>query len=176
MTIGRKDDARLAVRLGRLGANDSVVDIGCGPGVAVRHAARLGARVTGVDPAPVMLRVARLVTPLRANVRYLQGAAESIPLSEGSASVAWSIATVHHWADIDSGLRELRRVLLPGGRLVAMERRTTLGAHGHESHGWTDEQAAGFAERCRDHGFLDVRVNPATVGRRSTISVVACTP
>ena len=41
------------------------------------------------------------------------GVAEAIPLPEGSAAVAWSIATVHHWSDIDAGLREVRRVLLP---------------------------------------------------------------
>ena len=106
-------------------------------------------------------------------MRYAKGAAEDIPLSEGSASVVWSIATVHHWSDIDAGLREVRRVLLPGGRLVAMERRVEPGARGHGSHGWTDEQATAFADRCREHGFTDVRLERATIGRRSTVSVVA---
>ena len=135
MASGRKGDARLAVRLSGMGSSDTVVDIGCGPGVAVRYAARRGAMVTGVDPAPVMLRVARLLTWRPGEVRYVEGATEAIPLPEGSASVVWSIATVHHWSDIDAGLREMRRVLRPGGRLVAMERRTQRGARGHQSHG-----------------------------------------
>ena len=164
------------MRLSGMGSGDSVVDIGCGPGVAVRYAARLGATVTGVDPAPVMLRVARLLTRRSAKVRYVKGAAEAIPLPEGSVSVVWSIATVHHWSDIDAGLREVRRVLVPGGRLVAMERRAQPGARGHGSHGWTDEQATAFADRCREHGFTDVRLELATIGRRSTVSVVAGTP
>jgi ubiquinone/menaquinone biosynthesis C-methylase UbiE len=172
MAVGRKGDAQLAVRLSGMGPGESVVDVGCGPGVAVRYAARLGATVTGVDPAPVMLRVARLLTPSSAKVRYAEGAAEEIPLPEGSASVVWSIATVHHWSDIDAGLREVRRVLLTGGRLVAMERRAEPGARGHGSHGWTDEQATAFADRCREHGFTDVRLERATIGRRSTVSVV----
>jgi ubiquinone/menaquinone biosynthesis C-methylase UbiE len=173
MAFGRKGDAQLAVRLSGMGSGDRVVDVGCGPGVAVRYAARLCATVTGVDPAPVMLRVARLLTRSPANVRYAKGAAEEIPLPDGSVSVVWSIATVHHWSDIDAGLKEVRRVLLPGGRLVAIERRAEPGARGHKSHGWTDEQATAFADVCREHGFTDVRLEQTTTGRRVTVSVVA---
>jgi ubiquinone/menaquinone biosynthesis C-methylase UbiE len=173
MAFGRKGDAQLAVRLSGMASGDRVLDLGCGPGVAVRYAARLGAMVTGVDPAPIMLRTARLLTSRSAKARYAKGTAEDIPLSEGSASVVWSIATVHHWSDIEFGLREVRRVLLPGGRLVALERRVEPGARGHGSHGWSDGQATAFADRCREHGFTDVRLERATMGRRSTISVVA---
>ena len=56
MAVGRGGDARVAADLGQVGRDDVVVDIGCGPGAAARYAARLGASVTGVDPAPVMLR------------------------------------------------------------------------------------------------------------------------
>jgi ubiquinone/menaquinone biosynthesis C-methylase UbiE len=172
-TFGRKGNAQLAVRLSGMDSGDRVVDVGCGPGVAVRYAARYGATVTGVDPAPVMLRVARLFTWRSVKVRYVEGAAEAIPLPDGSSSVVWSIATVHHWSDLDAGLREVRRVLLSGGRLVAMERRAQPGARGHRSHGWTDEQATVFAERCRAHDFSDVCLERATIGRRPTVSVVA---
>ena len=176
MAFGRKGDARLAVRLSGMGAGDTVVDVGCGPGVAVRYAARLGATVTGIDPAPVMLRVARFCTRPAAKVRYIEGTAEAIPLPEGSASIIWSIATVHHWSNIEAGLREVRRVLIPGGRMVAMERKAGDGARGYASHGWTDEQATAFMNRCREQGFTDVHLERATTGRRSTVSVVAGVP
>lgn len=52
--------AQLAIDLSELDAGERLVDIGCGPGIAVRHARARGAEVIGVDPAPVMLRVARL--------------------------------------------------------------------------------------------------------------------
>jgi ubiquinone/menaquinone biosynthesis C-methylase UbiE len=172
MAFGRKGDARLAVRLSGLHSGDTVVDIGCGPGVAVRYAQRQGATVIGIDPAPVMLRVARLRTLHPGRVRYVEGVAEAIPLQDRSASIVWSIATVHHWGDIDAGLREAHRVLVPGGRFVAIERRTKPGASGHASHGWSDDQATVFMDRCRQHGFGDIHLDRTTTGRRATLSVV----
>lgn len=176
MVAGRAGDARLAQRLSGLGPGDAVVDIGCGPGVAVRHAARLGASTVGVDPASVMLRLARVLTRSALPVRYEQGSAEALPLPSQSALMVWSIASVHHWADLDAGLREVRRVLRPAGRLVAIERRTQPDARGLASHGWTGTQADAFAQDCLDHGFVDARVDRHQYGRRRTLSVTAIAP
>lgn len=175
MVLGRQGDARLAERLsGGLGPGDTVVDIGCGPGAAVRYAARARAATIGVDPAPVMLRLAGLLTRSALPARFAQGAAEAVPLPDASASVVWTIAAAHHWADLDAGLREARRVLKPEGRLVAIERRTEPGALGLANHGWTDAQADAFAQRCLDHGFADARVDRHEYGRnRRTVSVTA---
>jgi SAM-dependent methyltransferase len=172
MTIGRGGDARLVAELAHLGPDDLVVDVGCGPGTAARHAARLGARVTGIDPAPVMLRVARALTR-GPGVRYVEGMAEALPLPDDAGTVVWSIATVHHWRDLDAGVREVRRVLRPGGRFIAVERHTQPNATGIASHGWTTVQADGFARITGEHGFGDVRVEPPRrSGRRSVITVV----
>jgi ubiquinone/menaquinone biosynthesis C-methylase UbiE len=176
MTVGRQGDARLAAQLSRLEPGDTVVDVGCGPGTAVRWAAKLGASVVGVDPAPVMLRVARMLTRPSDRVRFARGTAEALPLPDASASVVWSIASVHHWADLDAGLGEARRVLRPGGRLVAIERHTRSGARGHASHGWTDDQARAFAQRGRDYGFVDAAIDLHTNGRRVTLSVSVGVP
>ena len=175
MVAGRDGDARQAARLVQLDAGDRVLDIGSGPGAAARHAARAGASVTGVDPARVMRRVARLLTHSR-RVNYVDGTAEALPCADGSATVAWSIATVHHWRDVDRGLHEVRRVLVPGGRFVAIERLTHAGAAGLGSHGWTDAQAAAFADRCRAAGFVDVAIDHDRHDRRSTVAVVASAP
>jgi ubiquinone/menaquinone biosynthesis C-methylase UbiE len=176
MIFGREGDARLAVRLSELKAEDAVVDVGCGPGAAVRHAATVASTVVGVDPAPEGLRVARLLTRNSERVRYLQGTAEKLPLGDASVSVLWSLATVHHWADLDAGLREARRVLKSGGRLVAIERRRRPeDTRGLASHGWTDEQAKVFADLWAAHGFVDTRVERHD-GRRTTVSVTATAP
>jgi ubiquinone/menaquinone biosynthesis C-methylase UbiE len=132
--------------------------------------------VIGVDPAQVMLRVARILTRSSETVRYVTGRAESLPLPDGSASVLWTIASVHHWADLDAALEEAKRVLSPAGRLVAIERRTRAGARGYASHGWTDEQATAFADLCQEHGFSDAEVGRHQTRRRRTLSVMARTP
>jgi len=177
MVLGRAENARLAERLSELAAGDALADIGCGPGTAARHAARLGASVVGIDPAPVMLRFARALTRRSAQpVRYVQGTAEALPLPDSSVSVAWSIACVHHWADVDAGLREARRVLRPGGRLVAIERLSPPGATGLASHGWTAGQAGAFADLCLAHGFTGADTSQQGSGRKATVSVRATAP
>ncbi len=165
--LAGKKNARLACDLTGIGAGDDVVDVGCGPGVALREARRRGATCTGVDPAPPMLRLGRLVSG-RA-ITYVEGTAEALPLEDGSASVAWSLATAHHWADVEQALAELRRVLRPGGRLLILEHQVAGvepgppgqgpgQGHGHGRRGWNDEEAAAFAAVCREAGFTDARI------------------
>jgi ubiquinone/menaquinone biosynthesis C-methylase UbiE len=174
MTVGREGDARLASELTALSPDDHLVDLGCGPGSAVRFAAKRGARVTGVDPAPIMLDVARRLTRAR-RVTYVEGAAEAIPMPDAGATVVWALATVHHWPDVEAGVAEVARVLSPGGRFLAAERLTTPGATGLASHGWTEPQAEAFAALCREAGFVDVGV-ATHEGRRRLISVRATRP
>lgn len=176
MLAGRGAIARLAADLAGVKAGDSVVDLGCGPGAAAREAARRGATVTGVDPAPVMLALARSLTRAATPVTWVEGAAERIPLPDATASVVWTIATVHHWPDLKAGLAEVQRVLSPGGRLLAIERRTRPGATGLASHGWTDRQAAVFAGLCPAAGFGDVRAETRRAGRYILLIVHAVKP
>jgi ubiquinone/menaquinone biosynthesis C-methylase UbiE len=174
MTFGRDNDARLAAELADLRRGDVVVDVGCGPGAAARYASSRGATVTGIDPAAVMLRVARLVTRPGA-VKFVRGGAEAMPVSSASATVVWTIASVHHWSDVEAGIREALRVLTPGGRFVAIERARTPGAEGLASHGWTEAQAEAFAELARQQGFVAVRVTSGR-GRGPALAVVAARP
>jgi ubiquinone/menaquinone biosynthesis C-methylase UbiE len=174
-SVGREGDAALAVSLTGLRPDDRVVDIGCGPGTAVRRAARAGASATGVDPAPVMLRVARWFRG-GDRVDYRPGRAEALPLPDGAATVVWSIASVHHWPQLEAGLAEVRRVLAPGGRFLAVERHARPGATGIASHGWTDEQADAFAARCGVAGFTGMQVSSHRAGKRDLVSVLADRP
>jgi ubiquinone/menaquinone biosynthesis C-methylase UbiE len=176
MRKGRDGDTDAAVELTDLQAHDRLIDIGCGPGVAVRGAAKLGAEVAGVDPSGVMRRFARWATRAQANVSIIDGRAEELPLPESNATVVWSIATVHHWRDLGAGLAEVRRVLEPGGRFLAMEKRARPGAIGLASHGWTDEQAEAFVAACRAAGFDHVRVEERTTRRGTLLAVVATSP
>ena len=149
---------RLAGELTGIGPGDRLVDIGCGPGAGCRLAARRGATAVGVDPSAQMLRLAGWATTLRpgvgrSTVEYRPGGAEHLPVDDGWATVAWSMASVHHWPELERGLAEAHRVLTPGGRFLAMERCTEPGASGLASHGWTGQQAELFASMLAGTGF-----------------------
>jgi ubiquinone/menaquinone biosynthesis C-methylase UbiE len=136
----------------------------------------MGTRVTGLDPAPVMLRLARTLTRDRPEISWALGAAEDLRLATGAATVVWSLASVHHWTDVGAGLAEVHRVLCPGGRFLTVERRVRPGARGLASHGWTDAQTESFATQCGAAGFADVRIRTLRRGRRTVKVVTAVRP
>lgn len=175
MTAGRGPVARAIISEARLTAADRAADIGCGPGTAVREAARRGVPVTGIDPSSVALRLARLLTrpSAGASITWMRGSAERLPLPDGSATVLWSVSSVHHWADQAAGLAEVRRVLAPSGRVLLAERLIRPGARGHATHGFTRAQAEDLARALASAGFAAVRSKILTAGRRTMVVVRA---
>ena len=176
MTVGRGRDARLVADLAGVQAGDHVLDIGCGPGTAVRLAAHDGTRVTGVDPAAPMLRLAGQLTRIRrpaGEIDWLCAGAEDLPLPDASVTVCWSLASVHHWPDLEGGLSEAARVLEPGGTFIALEKRSPPGVTGNASHGWTSDQADAFSALLSDHGFRTAAVANHDLGRRQVVTVTA---
>jgi ubiquinone/menaquinone biosynthesis C-methylase UbiE len=98
---------------------DSVIDVACGTGIVARVAReRLGpeARIVGVDVAPAMLAVARTVDP---TIDWREGNAISLPVS---ATEQFTVLTCHQglqfMPDKPAAIREMRRVLAPGGRVA----------------------------------------------------------
>lgn len=179
MILGRGRDARLVADLASVRPDDVVLDVGCGPGTAARHAADRGADVIGLDPSGPMLRLAALISRLRTtagNLDWREGTAETMDLSTASVSVCWSIASVHHWQDLDAGLDRVERVLAPGGRFLAVEKRAEPGATGNSSHGWTPDQAQLFASMLSERGFTGVTVSDHTVGKREIVVVAGTRP
>lgn len=163
-----------ALELAEATAGAVVLDIGCGPGDAVRRAGALGCRAIGVDPAPVMLRVARLAD--RRGGTYRVGRAEALPVDDGTVDAAIALATVHHWPALEPAVAEVARVLRPGGRFVAVERVADPLADGLESHGWSEAQAEGFADLLRAGGFVDAAVSQHPGSKGPTLFVAARRP
>ncbi len=97
---------------------DRVLDVACGTGVLTREAAsRAGSTgaVTGLDLSPEMLAVAAHLSP---GLRWQQGSAEALPFPGQSFDAVVSQFGLRFCADRVAGLREMMRVLVPGGRLA----------------------------------------------------------
>jgi demethylmenaquinone methyltransferase/2-methoxy-6-polyprenyl-1,4-benzoquinol methylase len=119
MTVG------LDVRWRRLAAaaavqpGDRVLDAACGTGDLAIADLRAGAgRVTGLDFSERMLERARKKD---ARIEWLQGDMLALPFADGTFDAATVGFGVRNVADLELGLRELRRVLRPGGRLAVLE-------------------------------------------------------
>jgi ubiquinone/menaquinone biosynthesis C-methylase UbiE len=174
MLAGRGAVSRLVAGLGGVTSDDRVLDVGCGPGGAAREAARRGAGVTGVDPSPLMLRVARYLSggQMGERITFLEGTAEKLPVPDQDVTVAWAISSAHHWADVPAGLRELHRVLRPGGRLLIVEQFSPTGTGHRGRHGFTGTRAAEVAAAAEAAGFADTKHETDKAGHR-TIAVVS---
>jgi len=177
MLAGRGATARAAIRIAGLTGSDRVVDVGCGPGAAVRAAARHAAAATGVDPNVASLALARWISAGRRAraVTWLQGSAEHLPLPDACATVVWSLSAVHHWADREAGFAEARRVLAEGGRLLIAERSVRPSGRGHAAHGLSAAQAEQVAAELAAAGFADVRIQASRAGRRLLTVIQAST-
>ncbi|HSJ45354.1 MAG TPA: class I SAM-dependent methyltransferase [Euzebyales bacterium] len=161
---------RVVVEAAAPGEGDAVVDVGCGVGAAVRRAAAAGADATGVDPSPAMVDIARRRSRGRPGVSFVVGDAADLPLPDDSASIAWTIASFHHWPDRRAGLVEIRRVLRPGGCLLIGERRLRRAG----GHGLTPADADSVVDLLRSLGYEDVSI-ASHRALLSTMQVVSAT-
>jgi demethylmenaquinone methyltransferase/2-methoxy-6-polyprenyl-1,4-benzoquinol methylase len=110
----RRLTAAAAVRPG-----DRVLDAACGTGDLALADLRAGAgEVTGLDFAPRMLERARRKS---AEVSWVEGDLLALPFAAESFDAATIGFGVRNVSDLELGLRELRRVLVPGGRLAILE-------------------------------------------------------
>ena len=152
--IGRNPRSnRRIVSIAALASGHSVLDIGCGPGAAVRAAAGSVERAVGVDRSEAMVEIARRRSRKFPNVEYAVGDAEHLPFPDGSFDRVWTIHSFHHWEDRRRGLLESHRVLRPRGRLLIIESETK------GSHGLDRTQASRLADELREVGFADATVS-----------------
>lgn len=117
-----RDLVRLGKRLASF-PDAQVLDLGCGAGHASFIAAGQVAGVTAYDLSSQMLDVVNAAAKEKGltNVTTRQGYAESLPFAEGSFEVVISRYSAHHWHDVGQALREVKRVLKPGGIFIIMD-------------------------------------------------------
>ncbi|MBW8482590.1 class I SAM-dependent methyltransferase [Actinomadura parmotrematis] len=96
----------------------TVADLGCGPGAITAHLAALGLDAFGIDLSPRMIELARRDHP---GLRFARGDLTALDLPDGSVDGVLSWYSLIHLpvADVPRALAEFRRVLRPGGHLLA---------------------------------------------------------
>ncbi len=112
--------------LGPIRAGESVLDLGCGAGFDAFIAAQLvgpAGRVVGIDLSPEMLAVARAGQAEAGfpEVEFREASVEALPFPDASFDVALSNGVLNLVPDKPAALREIFRVLRPGGRLQACD-------------------------------------------------------
>lgn len=111
--------ARRLIEAAKPTPGDRVLDVACGTGVVSRlalQAVGTTGTVAGLDANPAMLEVARSITPR--GIEWHAATAEDIPLPDESFDLVLCSMGLQFFSDKVQALREMRRVLAPGGRVV----------------------------------------------------------
>ncbi len=91
-----------------------VLEVGCGTGLIMRGLEETAGRITGLDISPGMLKEAR-----ERGFEVVEGNAEQLPFDDESFDLVYSFKVLAHVPDIVKAMKEMGRVLRPGGYLVA---------------------------------------------------------
>jgi excisionase family DNA binding protein len=148
-----------------LTAETVVADIGAGTGYIALEMAHKAKKVLAVDNSASMLAVAREEAARQKidNIEFFEGEAETLPMQDRTVDCIVSNMLLHHVQDPLDALREMRRILKPGGRLIL----TDAEEHGHT---WLKEEKSdlwlGFSkeeliEWLKEAGFKNIAVRDA---------------
>ncbi|MGH8671056.1 MAG: class I SAM-dependent methyltransferase [Burkholderiales bacterium] len=157
---------RLAVELLEPAADDAVLEIGFGPGIAIGLFARRAGFVAGVDPSSVMLDQAarRNRAPIAAGkVELKLGSASHLPYPNGRFHKVCAINSFHLWNDHERDLMEVRRVMREGATpclRMRLAKPRPLAAPG-----FSEAQIDAVSALVRGSGFSDLRVERRMAGR-----------
>ena len=104
----------------RIPVGRSVLDVGCGAGAALRELAERypEASLTGCDISPLAVGTASSLNEelvKAGRMRFLLCGVPDLPFADGSFDTVFSVESLYFWPDQVAGLREIRRVLAPGG-------------------------------------------------------------
>ena len=103
-------------------AEGRVLEIGIGSGLNLPFYSRNATHVIGLEPSPRLLAMARRVQRSGGgSVELIEGSAEAIPLADTSVDTVVTTWTLCSIPDASQALRDMRRVLRPGGRLLFVE-------------------------------------------------------
>jgi len=164
MEKGHRPVGEQAIELMAIPAEARVLDLGCGSGWASRLMATkaINGRTVGIDIADEMIRLARETSFSFPNVEFQVASAEKLPFGDGEFSHAFSMESLYYYADMAGALREIRRVLEPGGLFVTV---VDLYLENRPSHQWVEDlkvpvqllSTAQYVSFFEQAGFSNVR-------------------
>ena len=177
------DDDRWLVDLLEIQPADHVLEVGSGPGVALELMAARATHglVAGVDPSDVMVRQARRrnwAAVQDGRVVLHQGTVAALPYADAFFTKALALHSIYFWPSIEEGVRELHRVLRPGGRLAIGVRmhRPQAGRFNPARYGLTAHQLAEIRSVLDAVGFADMQTRQRDLGRETVTALVARRP
>src|SRR5882672_9941016 len=138
MEKGHRPVGEQAIELMAIRAGARVLDVGCGSGWATRLMAEtaFNGRVVGIDIADEMIRLTRDTSSSLPNVEFQVASAERLPFVDDEFTHAFSMESLYYYADVLGALREICRVLEPGGLFLTV---VDLYAENRPSHQWIDQ-------------------------------------
>lgn len=164
MEKGHRPVGEQAIESMNIHEDARVLDVGCGSGWASRLMADKAhsGRVVGIDISDEMVRVAQESSRAFPNVEFEVATAEKLPFDDGEFTHAFSMESLYYYADIPGALREIRRVLAPGGVFTCV---VDLFEENCPTHQWIDDlkvpvqllSTEGYRKLFAEAGFSNVR-------------------
>lgn len=173
LALENRERNRWALSLLNIQPTDRLMEIGFGPGWAIQKASEraMDGWVAGVDRSATMVSQARLrnrhgIQAGRVELRH--GTATSIPFEDESFDKVYTVNSYHEWDDSAVGLRQVKRVLKPGGLIAIVEH-----PHGKIGEHELEAMRTRFTAQLEQAGFHAVRFQSNDVQGRHAIAVLA---
>jgi len=123
MNIGHSRLTRWGLSHISINKDDTILDIGCGGGRTVNTLAKIAAegKVYGIDYSEVSVAVSTSINKKlidAGRVRILHASVDSLPFPDDTFNLVTAVESCHFWPDLVNNLKEIRRVLKPGGSVI----------------------------------------------------------